>query len=521
MVDKDLLSIQEARALVRAARAAQPEFAQLSQERVNEVIKAVAEAAAAQAETLANMAVEETGFGKPQDKKVKNLLASETVYARIKDMKTIGVLRADAATKVIEVAVPVGVIAGIVPSTNPTSTVIYKSLISLKAGNAIVFTPHPSARKCIAKAVEIIQGALRACHVSPDLVSSISMPSIEGTNELMKITDLILATGGPGMVKAAYSSGTPALGVGAGNVPAFIERSANVEEAVAKIMSSKTFDNGTICASEQSIVTESCIADKVRATLEAQGGYFLTGEKLEKVKRLMERGNGSMNPAIVGRDALTIAHLCGIEVPTGTRLLISDEQGVGPKYPFSKEKLTALLGFYVVEDWREACELCTALLHNGGVGHSLSIHSQNEEVIREFGLKKPVSRMLVNTPSTQGAVGISTSLFPSFTLGCGAVGGSATSDNVTPLNLMNVRRVAYDLNSQGCSCMTAQQHGAGSCGVSTAPAAHYPPSSALSGSCCHHGASHEAVTAPQQAGGNALDINAVTELIVAELKKVL
>ena len=315
MVDKDLLSIQEARALVRAARKAQPEFAQLSQERVDEVVKAVAEAAAAQAEVLANLAVEDTGFGRPQDKKIKNILASEKVYACIKDMKTIGVLHSDPASKVVEIAVPVGVIAGIVPSTNPTSTVIYKSLIALKSGNAIVFTPHPSARNCIAKTVEVIEGALRGCHVSPDLVSSISMPSIEGTNELMKISDLILATGGPGMVKAAYSSGTPALGVGAGNVPAYIERSADIEDAVSKIMSSKTFDNGTICASEQSIVTESCIADKVRATLEAQGGYFLTGEKLEKVKRVMERGNGSMNPAIVGRDALSIPMWLALTCP--------------------------------------------------------------------------------------------------------------------------------------------------------------------------------------------------------------
>lgn len=526
MVDKDLLSIQEARALVRAARKAQPEFAQLSQDRVNEVVRAVSEATAAQAETLANMAVEETGFGKPQDKKIKNLLASEKVYACIKDMKTIGELHSDPVSKIVEIAVPVGVIAGIVPSTNPTSTVIYKSLIALKAGNAIVFTPHPSARNCIAKTVETIQSALRSCHVSPDLVSSISMPSIEGTNELMKISDLILATGGPGMVKAAYSSGTPALGVGAGNVPAYIERTANVEDAVTKIMSSKTFDNGTICASEQSVVTDACIADKVRATMEAQGCYFLTGDKLTKVKQVMERGNGSMNPAIVGRDALSIARVAGIEVPQGTRLLVSDEKGVGPKYPFSKEKLTALLGFYVVEDWREACELCISLLHNGGVGHSLAIHSQNEEVIREFGLKKPVSRMLVNTPSTQGAVGLSTGLFPSFTLGCGAVGGSATSDNVTPLNLLNVRRVAYDLHSQGCSCTTPA-----SCGVSTvagvspsgSPAGGYPPSAGLSG-CCHHGASHQAVVAPQAAAAAAvggLDINAVTEMIVAELKKVL
>ena len=496
MVDKDLLSIQEARALVRAARAAQAEFSQLGQERIDAVVKAVSEAAAAQAEALGVLAHEETGYGKPQDKKIKNLLASEKVYAAIKDMKTVGILREDTVNRITEIAVPVGVIAGIIPSTNPTSTVIYKSLISLKAGNAIVFTPHPSAKKCIGRTVEIIKEALHHCGVSTDLVSCISIPTIEGSAELMKIADLILATGGPGMVKAAYSSGTPALGVGAGNVPAYIERSANIEDAVAKIMASKTFDNGTICASEQSIVTESVIAAQVKRALIAQGGFFLEGENLTRVKAVMERGNGSMNPAIVGRDAMTIARIAGIEVPAGTRLLISDEQGVGAKFPFSKEKLTALLGFYVVNDWHQACELCHALLHNCGIGHSLAIHSNNEDVIREFGLKKPVSRILVNTPSTQGGVGLTTALFPSFTLGCGAVGGSATSDNVTPMNLLNIRRVAYDLGSSMCR--------------------HHDCHAEAPKSCCS-----AASSCANAAGTSSININAITSLIVAELKKVM
>ena len=496
MVDKDLLSIQEARALVRAARAAQAEFSHLGQERIDAVVKAVSEAAAAQAEALGVLAHEETGYGKPQDKKIKNLLASEKVYAAIKDMKTVGILREDTVNRITEIAVPVGVIAGIIPSTNPTSTVIYKSLISLKAGNAIVFTPHPSAKKCIGRTVEIIKEALHHCGVSTDLVSCISIPTIEGSAELMKIADLILATGGPGMVKAAYSSGTPALGVGAGNVPAYIERSANIEDAVAKIMASKTFDNGTICASEQSIVTESVIAAQVKRALIAQGGFFLEGENLTRVKAVMERGNGSMNPAIVGRDAMTIARIAGIEVPAGTRLLISDEQGVGAKFPFSKEKLTALLGFYVVNDWHQACELCHALLHNCGIGHSLAIHSNNEDVIREFGLKKPVSRILVNTPSTQGGVGLTTALFPSFTLGCGAVGGSATSDNVTPMNLLNIRRVAYDLGSSMCR--------------------HHDCHAEAPKSCCS-----AASSCANAAGTSSIDINAITSLIVAELKKVM
>ncbi|MDR0338939.1 MAG: acetaldehyde dehydrogenase (acetylating) [Desulfovibrio sp.] len=494
MVDKDLLSIQEARALVRAARKAQEEFRQCGQEKVDAVVAAVARAAAVQAEALAALAVEETGFGKAADKAVKNRLASEKLLKAIKGMKTIGEINVDKEKRMTEIAVPVGVIAGIVPSTNPTSTVIYKSIIALKAGNAIVFTPHPSARRCIAKTVEIIQAALHGCGVSTDLVSCVSVPTLEGSAELMKVADLILATGGPGMVKAAYSSGTPALGVGAGNVPAFIERSADIEDAVAKVFASKTFDNGTICASEQSIVTESVIAERVRAAMLANGAYFLHGDDLEKVKRIMERGNGSMNPAIVGKDAQAIAALAGIRIPQGTRLLVSDEPGVGPRHPFSKEKLTALLGFYVVEDWREACELCIKLLENGGIGHSLAIHSLNEDVIREFGLKKPVSRMLVNTPSTQGAVGISTSLFPSFTLGCGTVGGSSTSDNVTPMNLLNIRRVVHDL-------------GAGVCSV---PAHAAPVSPKPSGA-----------FAPTPGVAADMDVEAITALIVEQLKKVI
>lgn len=491
MVDKDLLSIQEARALVRAARKAQTEFKLLDQASVDALVKAVADAAYAGAEELAALAVEETGFGKVPDKKTKNILASEKLWAAIKDMKTIGVINEDKAKKLVEIAVPAGVIAGIIPSTNPTSTVIYKAIIALKAGNAIVFTPHPSAKKCIARTVEMIQDVLRAGHVSPDMVSYMSVPSIQGSAELMKVADLILATGGPGMVKAAYSSGTPALGVGAGNVPAFIERSADIKDAVAKIFASKTFDNGTVCASEQAVVTEACIADQVRAELVANGGYFLEGEKLEKVKAVMERAGGSMNPEIVGRDAAYIARKAGIDIPAGTRLLIGAEPGVGPKYPFSKEKLTQLIGFYVVNDWHEACELCIKLLENGGIGHSLAIHSRNEDVIREFGLKKPVSRMLVNTPSTQGAVGISTSLFPSFTLGCGTVGGSATSDNVTPMNLLNIRRVVYDLGGVSYAAPARSSCGAPAC---TSTPAH-------------------------ASAGGGIDVDAITALIVEQLKK--
>ncbi len=443
MVDKDLLSIQEARSLVRAARTAQAILATMNQEQVDDLVLAISLAAAKEAETLAKLAVEETGFGKCEDKKAKNLLASEKLHTYIKPMKTIGIVNEDRDGKIIEIATPAGIIAGIIPSTNPTSTAIYKAMIAIKAGNAIVFTPHPSATGCIKKAVDVMRAALETKGAPGDLINVMSLPSIVGTNELMKQADLILATGGPGMVKAAYSSGTPALGVGAGNVPVFIERSANIESALDKILLSKTFDNGTVCASEQAIVTENVIADKVKERLIAKGGHFLTGDDLLKVRTVMERPGGSMNPAIVGRDAAYIASLAGISIPAGTKVLVCEEEGIGPRYHFSKEKLTALLGFYRVETWQDACEACFKLLKNGGLGHSLAIHSENDAIIREFAMKKPVSRLLVNTPSTHGAVGLTTNLFPSFTLGCGPVGGSSTSDNVSPDNLFSIRRVAY------------------------------------------------------------------------------
>ncbi len=444
MVDKDLLSMQEARSLIRGASSARQFLAAMPQERVDALCKSLSEAGVRKAEELAKLAVEETGFGIWQDKMAKNMLAADTLYQYIAPMKTIGVIREDKEKKMLEIATPAGIIAGLVPSTNPTSTTIYKAMIALKSGNAIIFSPHPSARNCIAKTVEMIQEVLEAHGAPTALVTMMSIPTIEGTAELMKGVDLILATGGTAMVKAAYSSGTPALGVGAGNVPAFIEKSADIPKAVSMIMESKTFDNGTVCASEQAIVTQHCISAQVLQELESQGGYFLNEEQAAAVKRIMERPNGSMNPDIVGRNAKYIADLAKITIPSDTRLLIYREKGVGPQYPFSKEKLTALMGYYEVEDWQQACELCFELLENGGIGHSLVIHSKDDEIVREFALKKPVSRLLVNTPSTHGAVGISTELPPSFTLGCGAVGGSSTSDNVSPMHLFNIRYVAYD-----------------------------------------------------------------------------
>ena len=443
--DKDLRSIQEVRNLVARAKQAQVEYASYSQEQVDQIVKAIAQACAAQAERLAKMAVEETGFGVWQDKVLKNQLGSSITYESIKDLKTIGVLREDKEAGVTEIGVPMGVVAALIPSTNPTSTVMYKCQIALKAGNAIVISPHPGAKNCILETFKIIQQAAKAAGAPDGIVQCVTVPSAEGTSALLKHPDIgiILATGGEAMVRAAYSSGNPALGVGPGNGPAYIEKSADIPLAVRRIFDSKTFDNGTICASEQSIVTEQCIDAQVEAEVKKQGGYFLTEEESEKVGRFIMRANGTMNPRIVGKNAQTIADMAGIRIPDGTRVLVSRQSAVGKDNPYSREKLCPILAYYVEDSWESACKRCIEILNNEGKGHTMVIHSQDKSVIREFSLKKPVSRLLVNTPGALGGVGATTGLQPALTLGCGAVGGSATSDNVGPMHLLNIRRVAW------------------------------------------------------------------------------
>lgn len=445
LIDKDLQSVQEVRILLRKAKAAQKKLAEMNQDQIDAIVKAVYEETYKARVMLAKMAHEETGFGKWKDKVLKNAFASRGVYEYIKNKKTVGVISDDPVSKVMEVAVPVGVIAGLVPSTNPTSTVIYKTLIALKAANAIVFSPHPTAVKCIGETVRIIKEALASVGAPEDVVACMSLPTMEGTSELMKSddTDLILATGGSAMVKAAYSSGTPALGVGPGNGPAYIERSANVPSAIKRIMDSKTFDNGTICASEQSIIAETVNKEAIKKELVAQGAYLLNPEEAAQLSKFILRANGTMNPAIVGKSVQTIAQLAGLTVPADRKLLVAEETEVGPKHPYSKEKLAPIIALYTVDNWQEACDLSIRILEQEGAGHTLIIHTENKEVVKNFGLRKPVSRLLVNTPGSLGGIGATTNITPALTLGCGAVGGSATSDNVGPDNLFNLRRVAY------------------------------------------------------------------------------
>ena len=442
--DKDLQSIQEVRNLVAQAVAAQKELARMTQDQVDHICCEIANACIARAVPLARMAVEETGFGVWQDKVMKNLLGSQITWESIRDMKTIGVIREDEGDGIMEIGVPMGVVAALIPSTNPTSTTMYKTLISIKAGNAIVISPHPNAKNCILETVKVIKEAARKAGAPDGIIQVITIPTIQATDALLKHKDIgiILATGGEAMVKAAYSSGNPALGVGPGNGPAFIERSANIAKAVGRIFDSKLFDNGTICASEQSIITERCIEKDVIAEVEARGGYFLSPDESDRLSGYIMRANGTMNPKIVGRTARQIADMAGISVPQGTKILLSRQTYVGRDNPYSREKLCPILAFYVEESWEDACRRCIDILNNEGAGHTMTIHSENKNVIRQFALQKPVSRLLVNTPGALGGVGATTNLQPALTLGCGAVGGSATSDNVGPMNLLNIRRVA-------------------------------------------------------------------------------
>lgn len=444
-IDKDLRSIQEARNLARLGKIAADKIADYSEEQIDKILRNMVRVAEENAVCLAQMAVEETGFGKAEDKTFKNHLASTVLYDSIKDMKTIGVIREDEVNKTIEIAEPVGLVMGIVPSTNPTSTAIFKSMIAIKSRNAIVFAPHPSAAKCTIKAVELMRDAAIEAGAPENIIGAVTIPTIAATNDLMKSKEvaIIIATGGPGMVKAAYSSGKPALGVGAGNSPAYIERTANVEKAVRNIIASKTFDYGTICASEQSIICEECNYDVVVQELKKQGGYFMTEEETNKVCELLFKNGHAMNAKFVGRSPQVIANAAGFTVPSETKVLIGKQNGVGQGNPLSFEKLTTVLAFYTVKDCHEACELSIELLQNG-IGHTMSIHTEDRDMVMKFA-KKPASRILVNTGGSQGGTGASTGLNPSFTLGCGTWGGSSVSENVTPEHLINIKRVAYGL----------------------------------------------------------------------------
>jgi acetaldehyde dehydrogenase (acetylating) len=443
----DLASIQEARTLAERARRAAPLLAECSQEQIDRVIDAMAAAARARADDFARQAVEETGFGVVADKVQKNLFAAERVYEFIRPMRTVGVISRDETRRVVEIAEPFGVVAAITPSTNPTSTAIYKILIALKARCPIVISPHPSATRCVINVAEVMAGAARAAGAPDGVIGWMTMVTLEGTQELMKHRDVavILATGGMGLVRAAYSAGKPAYGVGPGNAPCYIDRTADLAKAASDVMVGKTFDNGVLCSSPNSVVVDAAVADVVKQEFVRKGAYFLSSSEADALAKALVTPQRLPNPKLVGKSAVFVAEQAGIAVPRETRALIAELQGVGRDYPLSIEKLCPVLSYYVVADWREGCERCMQVLRYGGMGHTMSIHSRDEEMILEFGLKKPAYRIVVNTPTTHGSIGLTTGLDPSMTLGCGGYGGNITSDNISPRHLLNIKRLAYEL----------------------------------------------------------------------------
>jgi acetaldehyde dehydrogenase (acetylating) len=445
--NKDLESIAQARALASAARQAQSQLAELSQEQIDAIVTAMADAVTPHAEALARLAVEETTYGVVADKVQKNLFSSRQVYDFIKPLKTVGVVNRIEEKKIVEIGEPFGVVAAIVPSTNPTSTAIYKVLIALKARCAIVVSPHPAAVRCITRSVEIMCDAASRAGAPAGSIGWMTTVTLEGTQELMKHRDVavILATGGMGLVRAAYSSGKPAYGVGPGNAPCYIERSADLKKAASDVMIGKTFDNGVLCSSPNSVVIDESVAEETRREFVAEGAYFMNAAEMDALAKALVTPQRLPNPALVGKPADYIAKQVGITIPSGTRALIAPLNGVGRDYPLSIEKLCPVLSFYVVKDWREGCERCIQILRYGGMGHTMSIHSKNEDVILQFGLKKPAFRICVNTPTTHGSIGLTTGLDPAMTLGCGGWGGNITSDNISPRHLLNIKRLAYEV----------------------------------------------------------------------------
>ena len=445
----DQRSTEQARDIAVRASEARPALGALDQEQVDRIVGAMAAAAAEHAGELAAAAVEETGYGVRADKVRKNLFAARTVYDFIRPMKTVGVLRRLDDRGVVEIAEPFGVVAAIAPSTNPTSTAIYKLLIAMKARCPIVISPHPAAVDCINRTVRLLERAARGAGAPAGAIAGMDSVTIAGTQELMRHprVAVILATGGMGLVRAAYSAGKPAYGVGPGNAPAYIERSADVGKAARDVLTGKTFDNGLLCSSENSVVVDAAIAEEVRRALEAEGGHFLNRNETAALAGVLITPQRLPHPKLVGRTAIEIAGRAGLQVPDRTRALIAPLDGVGRDHPLSIEKLCPVLSFYVVEDWRAGCERCRQILRYGGMGHTMAIHSRDESVVLEFALRKPAFRIVVNTPATLGAIGMTTGLDPSMTLGCGGYGGNVTSDNISPRHLLNVKRLAYELRT--------------------------------------------------------------------------
>jgi len=444
MSDNDLIAQQEARDAVEAASFAFQSVAKLSQMQIDGICQAMSTIALEHAARLGKLAHEETGFGKAEDKREKNRFAAEDVWNYFRELKTVGVIRE--SESIVEIASPRGVVAAIIPSTNPTSTAIYKIIIAIKSRNTIVLSPHPSAATSIIETTRVMRDAGEKAGLPENAIICLTTSTIEGTETLMKHrkTAVILATGGTGLVRAAYSSGKPAFGVGPGNVPVFIERSANIEKAVSDILTSTCFDNGTICASEQSVVVDAPIETQVREQFRLQGGHFLNPSEADAVGEILLTPQRTLNAAVVGKSATFIADLAGISIPNGTRCLLADTGGVGRDFPWSIEKLSPTLAYFVADGVDAGANRCQEILQFGGMGHTAGMHTQDRAAAIKYGEQMPAARVIINSPTTHGAIGFSTDLPPSMTLGCGSWGGNVTSDNISPIHLMDIKRVAFE-----------------------------------------------------------------------------
>ncbi len=445
-MDKDLSSVQEARDLVNAAYEAWKIWSKATQEQVDRVCAAMAEAGYQASERVGRLAQEETGYGVALHKKLKNEFGSRRVWESIRDLKTVGVIRHDPTRRLYEIAWPMGVVAALIPSTNPTSTAFFKALIAVKARNAIVIAPHPSAARCTYEAAQAMTLAAEQAGAPKGLIGCFQHISLPGTQELMnhRHTAIILATGGTAMVRAAHSTGKPAYGVGPGNVPVYVDRSADIQKAARYVVASKAFDYSTICATEQSVIADRPIAAQLLDLMREEGAYVTDPHQTDSLRRALFHPDGSLNTDVVGKSAQFVASYAGFQIPSDRRILLTPLTKVGREEPLSHEKLTTVLGWYVVDGWEQGCDTSIDIINTGGRGHTQIIYANDEKVIMAFGLEKPVFRIVVNSMGTLGAIGLTTGVMPSMTLGSGGVGGAITGDNITAYHLINIKRLAYE-----------------------------------------------------------------------------
>jgi acyl-CoA reductase-like NAD-dependent aldehyde dehydrogenase len=457
IIDNDLLSIQEARILVENAREAQKKLAAFPQKKLDEIVNDIAKEIQQHAKELAIMSSDETDYGIWQDKYFKNRFVCDYLPEKLKGMNCVGIISQDQHNRTMDIGVPIGVVIALCPATSPVSTTLYKTLIAIKSGNAIIFSPHPRAMRTVGKALDIMIRSAEAAGLPEGALSYLHTVTPSGTIELMNhpAASLVMNTGVPSLLKAANHSGKPVIYGGNGNGPAFIERTADIKQAVRDIIASKTFDNGVVSAAEHSVVVDSCIAAEVKREFQAYGAHFMTTEESQKLSSHLFQANGCVDPEMVGKTAVKLAKRAGFSVPDTVKVLVSEQKYVSDENPFTKEMLCPVFAYYIEDDWMNACEKCIELLISEKDGHTLVIHSSDEDVIRQFALKKPVGRVLVNTAASFGSMGITTNLFPAMTLGSGSAGVGITTENVSPMNLIYIRKVGYGVRKPEEVCISA------------------------------------------------------------------